>query len=56
MRVRPLQAKERSQLEAQLTEAEQRLEAVQKEREEQEERLSAAAERVEGAHVVVTMN
>ena len=48
---RALQAKERSQLEAQLAEAEQRLEAVQKERAEQEEHLSAATDRVEGAPV-----
>ena len=48
-----LQVKERSQLEAQLAEAEQRLEAVQKERAEQEEHLSAATDRVEGAPVCV---
>ena len=46
-----LQAKERSQLEAQLADAEQRLEVVQKERAEQEEHLSAATDRVEGVPV-----
>ena len=44
-----MQAKERSQLEAQLAEAEQRLAAVQREREEHENRLSAATDSVEGA-------
>lgn len=44
-----LQAKERSQLEAQLAEAEQRLATVQRERVEHEQRLSAATDSVEGA-------
>ena len=48
---RALQAKERSRLEAQLAEAEQRLAAAQREREEEEARLSAATDSVEGARL-----
>ncbi len=46
-----LQAKERSWLEAQLAEAEQRLAAAQREREEEEARLIAATDSVEGARL-----
>lgn len=46
-----VQAKERSQLEAQLAEAEQRLATVQREREQHEQRLSAATDSVEGAQL-----
>ncbi len=46
-----MQAKERSRLEAQLAEAEQRLAAAQREREEEEARLNAATDSVEGARL-----
>jgi septal ring factor EnvC (AmiA/AmiB activator) len=46
-----LQAKERSRLEAQLAEAEQRLAAAQRERKEEEARLNAATDSVEGARL-----